>query len=280
MRVHISIDLEGIAGVASGADTTPGAPHYDECRRLMTGEANAAIAGCFEAGASEVLVNDSHGPMNNLLQEELDERARVIRGRSKSFGMGQGLDATTAATLFVGYHAASGHGDGVLNHTMRGRDVLGVFLNDEPAGELRLNAMLAGWYGVPVALVTGDDVVCEEARDLLGDVEVVEVKQAIDKYSAASVHPAVARQLIHQGTVRALSRLGELQPYRVESPTTLRVSWNSTSTAALCEDVPGLKRVGSRDVEYSSSNVPELYRLLRLLLNLAATTANLPYTYD
>lgn len=204
----------------------------------------------------------------------------MIRGRPKPFGMVQGLGHDTAATLFVGYHAAAGRGDGVLNHTMRSRDVLGVFLNDEPAGELRLNAALAGWLGVPVALVSGDDVVCEEARDCLGDVETVEVKQAIDKYTAASLHPSRAQELIREGARRALSRLAELRPYRIESPTTLRVSWSSTSTAAMCEDVPGIKRVGSRDVEYTSSNYPELYRLLRVLLQVAASLAAIPYTYD
>ncbi len=280
MKVHISVDMEGIAGVAAAHDTTLGAPHYEYCRRLMTAECNAAIEGSFDAGASEVLVNDSHGTMLNLVQEDVDLRARVIRGRPKHFGMLEGLDADTATTLFVGYHAAAGRGDGVLNHTMRSRDVLGVFLNDEPAGELRLNAALAGWHGVPVALVTGDDVVCEEARDCLGDVETVEVKQAIDKYAAASLHPIRAQQLIREGTQRALSRLGELRPYRVESPTTLRVSWSSTTTAAMCEDIPGIKRVASRDVEYTSSSYPELYRLLRVMLQVAASLAAVPYTYD
>ncbi len=280
MKVHISVDMEGISGVADAADTMLGAPHYEYCRRLMTAECNAAIAGCFEAGATDVLVNDSHGTMLNLLQEQLDPRVRVIRGRPKSLGMMQGIDDKTQATMFVGYHAAAGHGDGVLNHTMRSRDVLGVFLNDEPAGELRLNAALAGWFGVPVALITGDDVLCEEGRDCLGDVEAVEVKQAIDKYTAASLHPTRAQELIKEGAQRALARLHELHPYRVESPTTLRVSWNSTSTAALCENLPGIKRVASRDIEYTSNNYPEIYRLLRVLLALAASVAALPYSYD
>ncbi|HTW98010.1 MAG TPA: M55 family metallopeptidase [Acidimicrobiales bacterium] len=280
MKVHISVDMEGVAGVADAADTTLGAPHYEYCRRLMTAEANAAIEGCFEAGASEVIVNDSHGTMLNLLQEELDPRARVIRGRTKPLGMMQGIDHETAATLFVGYHAASGHGDGVLNHTMRSRTVHDVFLNGEPAGELRLNAALAGSFGVPVALVSGDDVCCEEARDCLGDVEAVEVKQAIDKYSAASLHPTRAQELIKDGTRRALGRLAELPVYRVEEPATLRVGWISTAAAALCENLPGLKRVGSREVEYTSGDVCELYRLLRALLAVAASVAAGPYTYD
>lgn len=281
MKVHISIDMEGIGGVADGADTTLGAPHYEYCRRLMTGECNAAVEGCFDAGATEVVVNDSHGTMLNLLQEELDPRAQVIRGRTKSLGMAQGVDAGMDATMFVGYHARAGGGDGVLNHTMRGHDLAGVFLNTEPAGELRLNAALAGALGVPVVLVTGDDVVCAEAHEVLGAVETVEVKKAVDKYTALSVHPSVARQRIRDGAARALGRLGELGPYRLETPATLRVSWNSTSTAALCANIPGVTRVAPREIAYTSSDVPALYRLLRVLLSLgtAALAAN-PYTYD
>lgn len=281
MRIHISIDMEGIGGVATGADTTVGAPHYEYCRKLMTAECNAAIEGCFDAGATDVLVNDSHGTMLNLLQEELDPRASVVRGRTKSLGMAQGIDDGMDATMFVGYHARAGGGDGVLNHTMRGHDLAGVFLNTTPAGELRLNAALAGASGVPVVLVTGDDVVCAEAREVLGDVEAVEVKRAIDKYTALSVHPSVARQRIREGAARALGRLGDFSPYQVEAPVTLRVAWNSTSTAALCADIPGVTRVAPREIAYTSSDVPALYRLLRVLLSLgtAALAAN-AYTYD
>ena len=281
MKVHISVDMEGIGGVADGADTTVGAPHYEYCRRLMTAECNAAIEGCFDAGATEVVVNDSHGTMLNLLQEELDHRASVVRGRTKSLGMVQGIDTGVDATMFVGYHGRAGGADGVLNHTIRGHDLLGVFLNTEPAGELRLNAGVAGALGVPVALVTGDDVVCAEAREVLGDVEAVEVKTAIDKYTALSVHPSVARQRIREGAARALGRLGDFAPYRVETPTTLRVSWNSTSTAALCANIPGVTRVAPREIAATGDDVVVLYRFLRVLLALggAALAAN-PHTYD
>jgi D-amino peptidase len=281
MKVHISIDMEGIGGIADGADTTVGAPHYEYCRKLMTGECNAAIEGSFEGGATEVLVNDSHGTMLNLLQEELDPRAQVVRGRTKALSMAHGLDAGMDATMFVGYHARAGGGDGVLNHTMRGHDLADVFLNTEPAGELRLNAAVAGAAGVPVVLVTGDDVLCAEAKAVLGDVEAVEVKRAVDKYTALSVHPSVARQRIREGAARALGRLGDFTPYQVETPTSLRVVWNSTSTAALCANIPGVTRVAPREVAYTSSDVPALYRLLRVFLSLgtAALAAN-AYTYD
>jgi D-amino peptidase len=246
----------------------------------MTAEANAAIEGCFEGGASEVIVNDSHGTMLNLIQGDLDRRARVIRGRNKGYGMVHGLDWDTAAALCIGYHAAAGNGDGVLNHTMNGRDLHGVFLNGEPAGELRLNAAYAGWLGVPVVLVSGDDVVCAESRSFLGAAETVVVKEAIDKYTALSLHPLEAQDRIRAAATRAVSQLAEFVPYRIETPTTLRIEWNSTSVASTCEGIPGVMRVGSREIEYRSDDYPELYRLLRVLLAISAARTAAPYTYD
>lgn len=281
MRVHISIDMEGVGGVAIGADTTAGTPQYAQCQQLMTAECNAAIEGCFDAGVSDVLVNDAHGTHSNLLQELLDPRVPVVRGRSKPLGMLQGIDTGCDAAMFVGYHARAGGGDGVLSHTMRSRDLADVFLDTVPAGELRLNAALAGTFGTPVVLVTGDDVLCAEAREVLGDVEAVEVKKAIDKYAALSVHPSVARQRIREGAARAVRRIGDFSPYELEPPVTLRVRWNSTSTAALCANIPGVTRVAPREVAYTSSDFPTLYRLLRVFLSLAASAvAADPYTYD
>ncbi|MDA8314706.1 MAG: M55 family metallopeptidase [Actinomycetota bacterium] len=281
MRVHISIDMEGVGGVAIGADTTAGTPQYAQCQQLMTAECNAAIEGCFDAGVSEVLVNDAHGTHSNLLQELLDPRVSVVRGRSKPLGMLQGIDTGCDAAMFVGYHARAGGGDGVLSHTMRSRDLADVFLDTLPAGELRLNAVLAGTFGTPVVLVTGDDVLCAEAREVLGDVEAVEVKKAIDKYAALSVHPSVARQRIREGAARAVRRLGDFSPYELEPRVMLRVRWSSTSTAALCANIPGVTRVAPREVAYTSSDFPTLYRLLRVFLSLAASAvAADPYTYD
>jgi D-amino peptidase len=269
MKIHISVDMEGIAGVATGADTTPGAPHFEYCRELMTAECNAAIEGCFDGGADEVIVNDSHDGMLNLIQRQVDRRARVIRGSAKALGMMQGIDDSTAATMFVGYHARTGN-DGVLNHTMRGGDVQGVFLNGEPAGELRLNAALAGWHDIPVALISGDNVLCEEGRNVLGPVPAVEVKEAVDKYTALSVHPEVAQERIREAARHAVENLSDLAPYRIETPTTLRVLWNSTSITAMCTNVPGVQRVSPREIEYTSDEYPQVYRLLRALFVLAA----------
>lgn len=261
MRVHVSIDMEGVAGVADVTDITPGTTHYEYCRLLMTAECNAVVEGCYEAGATEVVVNDSHGDMVNLLQSELDPRARLVRGWTKPFGMMEGLNTGIAATMFIGYHAAAGHADGVLNHTMSARDILGVYLNTEPAGELRINAALAGWFRVPVVLASGDNVLCEEAQSCLGDVETVEVKRAIDRGAAASLHPLKSQELLRDGAIHALSHLRDARPYRIAMPATLRVEWRCTSIAALCENVPRVQRVSPREIQYTSEDYSELYRL-------------------
>lgn len=270
MRVLVSVDMEGVAGVADPGDTRPGSANYEHCRQLMSAECNAVVEGCFEAGATDVIVNDAHGDMTNLVQEAIDPRARVVRGWTKRLGMVEGLEGDVDAAMFVGYHAAAGHADGVLNHTMNGQDILGVYLNTAPAGELRLNAAMAGSLGVPVVLVGGDDVVCGEARACLGDVEVVEVKKAIDKFAALSLHPSRARTMLRQSAQRALERLPDARAFRVETPATLRVDWSSTSIAALCESVPGVRRVSAREVEYRSDDYAELYRVF-IVLGLLAT---------
>ena len=267
MRVLVSVDMEGVAGIADPSDVRPGSAHYESCRQLMTAECNAVVEGCFDVGATEVIVNDSHGEMTNLLQGALDERAHVVRGWTKPLGMVQGIEEGVDAAMFVGYHAAAGHGDGVLNHTMNGRDILGVHLNTAPAGELRLNAAMAGWLGVPVVLVSGDDVVGGEARHCLGDlgVEIVEVKRAIDRFTAMSIHPSRAQSMLRESAQRALQRIQVAGPYRIETPATLRVEFSSTSMAALCESVPGVQRTSSREVEYRSDDYAELYRVFILL---------------
>lgn len=272
MKVFISVDLEGVAGIAEDieVDVLAGGQLYDEARRLMTAECNAAIEAAFSSGADEVVVNDSHWLMLNLLQRELDPRAEVVRGNKKPHDMLEGLDSETSAALFVGYHAGAGHDDGVLNHTMEDT-VQQVLINGAPAGETRLNAALAGTFGVPVVFVSGDDVLCAEARDLLGDVETAQVKRAVHKYTARSVHPIKAQGLIADGVRRALGRLADFAPYRVEPPVTMRLDLISTSMAALCSWVPGVRRVGSRAVEYRSDDYFEVYRMLEVLLLLAGT---------
>ena len=168
MKVFISVDMEGITALTDPEDVLPDGMDYARGRMMMTGDANAAILGAFDAGATEVIVNDSHWIMRNLLIEHLDPRAKLIKGFHKPMCMLQGVDETIDAAVFVGYHSCAGTESGVLAHTLLGKEVHNLLLNGQPIGETRLNALLAGHFGVPVAFVAGDDTVCREAKAVLG----------------------------------------------------------------------------------------------------------------
>src|SRR6266542_1531997 len=203
MRIYISVDMEGIAGVVHEDQTNPVDPRcaaeYARFRKLMTGEANAAVEGALAAGATQFVVNDSHWDMRNLLPEELHEAAELLSGGPKRLSMLEGIERGFDAALFIGYHARAGTPRAVLDHTIMDA-VRDVRLNGRSMGELGLNAALAGAYGVPVALVSGDRATAEEARALLGrGIETVIVKEAVSRHAARSVAPAAARQLVRDG---------------------------------------------------------------------------------
>src|SRR3989441_5144592 len=219
MRVYISVDMEGIAGVVHESQTDPTTPafaaEYARFRRFMTAEANAAVEGALAAGATRVLVNDSHWFMRNLLAEELHQTAGVVSGDPKPRSMMQGIDQQGGfdAALFTGYPARAGTRNAILDHTYAGR-IHDVRLNQQPVGELGLNAALAGVHGVPVVLVSGDSAVAAEAKDLLGDgVATVIVKEAVRRPAAENVAPPGAWRLVPEGGARG--------PQRSHAPFTL-----------------------------------------------------------
>jgi D-amino peptidase len=268
MKVFISVDMEGISGITDPEDVLPDGADYQRGREFMTGDANAAILGAYDGGADEVLVNDSHWIMRNLLLERLDPRARTIKGFHKSLCMVQGLDASYDGAVFVGYHACAGTEGGVLNHTMLGKEIQNIYLNNEPTGETRLNAAFAGHFGVPVLVVAGDAAVCAEAERFLDGVQTVAVKDGIDKFSANCLHPEVAQARIREATARALASRRGVTPYVLSSPYRLGVEWNSTTIAATCAMIPGVVLTGSRSVEFVTEDYPELMRVLVVMLLL------------
>ncbi|MGN6677386.1 MAG: M55 family metallopeptidase [Streptosporangiaceae bacterium] len=268
MKVFISVDMEGVSGITDPEDVLPDGADYQRGRVFMTGDANAAILGAFDGGADEVLVNDSHWIMRNLLLEQLDPRARTIKGFHKSLCMVQGLDDSYDAAVFVGYHSCAGTEGGVLNHTLLGKEIQNVYLNGEPTGETRLNAAFAGHFGVPVVLVAGDGAVCTEARRVLDEVETVAVKDGIDKFTANCLHPQVAQAQIREATARAVRDAGRFSPYLQSPPYTLGLEWNSTTIAATCALIPGVRANGPRSNEYVTNDYPEMMRVLVAMLLL------------
>src|SRR6266550_6951139 len=235
--------MEGISGLTDPEDVLPEGADYDRGRVFMTSDANGAILGAFDAGADEVVVNDSHWTARNLLLENLDPRAKLIKGFHKPMCMVQGLDETFDAAVFVGYHSCAGTEEGVLNHTLLGKEVHNLLLNGEPIGETRLNSLMAGHYGVPVAFVAGDTAVCLEAKAVLGEsLPTFAVKDGIDMFCASCLHPKVTQQSIRDGVAAALRDIASREPYRIEPPYTFALEWNSTTIASTCEYFPGIKK--------------------------------------
>lgn len=271
MRVYISVDMEGVAGVVHEDQTDPTDPRhggeYNRFRRLMTAEANAAIEGALAAGAAAVLVNDSHWLMRNLLAEDLHPAAELLSGGPKLRSMVEGVELGFDAALFVGYHARAGARHGIIDHTYTSR-VHEVRLNGRPAGELAINAALAGAYGVPVALVSGDQTLAAEARDLLGPgVETVIVKHAVGRFAARSVAPVEACRRIREGARTALGR--RHAPLVLPGPIRLEVEFGTTGMADMAELVPGSERLDGRTVAYVHDDYREVFRAWRALYNLA-----------
>ena len=273
MRVYISVDMEGVAGVVHEDQTDPIDPRhageYNRFRRLMTSEANAAVEGALAAGATRVLVNDSHWLMRNLLAEELHPAAELLSGGPKQRSMVEGVDLGFDAAMFVGYHARAGAPHAIIDHTYTSR-VHEARLNGTPAGELAINAALAGTYGVPVAMVSGDQALAAEAREVLGPlVETVVVKHAVGRFAARSVSPSESCRRIREGAAAALGR--SHTPLVLPPPIRLELDFQLTQMADMAELVPGSRRIGGRTLEYVHDDYREVFRAWRALYSLAGT---------
>jgi D-amino peptidase len=276
MRIYLSVDMEGIAGVVHEDQTNPIDPRcageYSRFRRLMTLEANAAIEGALAGGATKVLVNDSHWTMRNLLAEELHQAAELISGGPKTWSMMEGIERGWDLAAFIGYHAKAGTIKAILDHTYTSR-ILDVRLNGASVGELGINAALAGAFGVPVALVSGDDAIAAETHSLLGSgVRTVAVKEAVSRHSARSVAPELAREMIQasmQGVVSA-HRAGSsgLRPFVVTTPVSIEVDFAMTVEADHAAMVPGFLRAGPRTVAFRHEDYREVFRAFRTMFNL------------
>ncbi|HEU5299675.1 MAG TPA: M55 family metallopeptidase [bacterium] len=275
VRVYVSVDMEGITGAAVGKHVQPGEKEYDRIRRVMTQDANAAIEGALAAGASEVVVSDGHGPMTNLLIEELHPAARLISGSNKLLAQLEGIDRGFDAAFLVGYHQREGGGDGVMNHTYLGRVVYEIRMNGEPVDEAAVNAGIAGAFNVPVALVTGDDQVCAEAARRFPGVVTAPVKEAIDRFVGLSLTPKKAQELIRERARQALEavRGGKIKPYRVKTPVTFEIDFKRTSPARMATLFPGVERRGPRTIAITQSDYVAGFKLMWGTLIIALATA-------
>jgi len=275
VRVYISVDMEGITGVAVGKHVTPGEKEYDRFRRLMTQDANAAIEGALAAGATEVVVSDGHGPMTNLLIEELHPAARLLSGSNKLLAQLEGIDRGFDAAFFVGYHQREGGGDGILNHTLIGRIVYEVRINGQPVDEAVINAGLAGAFGVPVALVTGDAALCAEVQQRLPGVIVAPVKEAIDRVVGLSLTPERAHALIRERAIEAVRAVQakRIGVYRAPSPVTFEVDFKRTAPARMTTLFGGVERRGPRTIAITDTDYVRAFKLFWGCLIVGMATA-------
>lgn len=262
MNVYISVDMEGIAGAVVN-EQMGGTSDYERFRRIMTQETNAAIEGALAAGAHAVVVNDSHGPMTNILVEDLHPDAELISGVNKPLLQVTGIANDFDALFFVGYHQREGGGDGVMNHTLLGRVIYEVRVNGDPVDEAALNAGVAGQYGVPVALVTGDNEVCADAERRFPGVLTAPIKQAIDRYAARSLSPHKAQALIRERAQQAVEavREGRIQPYTVKTPVSIEVDFKRTAPAHMAAMIPGVTRTGPRSIAITEDEYVSAYEV-------------------
>ena len=268
-KVYISVDLEGISGVNGDDQTGPGGAEYGRARKLMAEDANAAIRGAFEGGATDVLVNDSHGGQRNLLPEDLDPRARLISHSFKRYGMMEGLDDSFDAIVFVGYHAKADAPRGLFAHTGSGV-VRDLQVNGRSVGEGGMNAALAAWYGVPVVAITGDDAAVEEVKGVVPGIRGVAVKRAIN-IRAVELRPlAEARRDIQAGVRDGVQSAKKPARERLNTYQ-VRMQFRNFTIPEVASAFSEMTQVAPDTVQFSRPTMPEAYRLIRVLYRFINT---------
>lgn len=266
MRVLISADMEGVTGVTFPDDVEPGSARWSYHRKFFTGDVNAAVRGFFDAGADEVLVNDSHADKRNLLLDELDPRATMLIGTHKPWSMMEGIDRGYDAIAFVGYHAGAGQ-QGVLSHTYLPNMITSVWLNGEPCSEGYMNAALAYEFGVPVVLVTGDDCAIEDARSYAPEAKLVAVKECVDRYTAICLPPSRSAELI---TAAARSSLDPLPTVPSSSgPFRYEIEFDATHPVVMTTAIPEVEQIAPRRVAFELPTMKLAIRCFRAVTALA-----------
>ena len=267
LKVYISADMEGIAGVVSGEQLGPQGFEYQRFREFMTNEVLAAIEGARAGGATEILVGDSHGNGQNLLIEKFPKDIQIVRSWPRPLVMMEGIDSTFAAVLFVGYHTGTTNSEGVRAHTMSSATLADVRLNGVSVPEAGLNAAIAGHFGVPVALITGDEAVVKEARALLGDVEGAVVKWPYGFHSARTMTPEASCELIREKAKSAVARARGRKPWVLTKPVTLELRFKNYRPAELLAYLPIVERVDAHAIRFRGKDMVEVAKFIEFVLN-------------
>ena len=261
MKIFISSDMEGTAGVVDWDQVTVGGHQYDYYVDLLLKEINAAIEGAMEGGATEFLVNDSHSKMANLRPDSLAGSARYLSGRFKPMYMMQGLDETFDAVFFISYHGSMSSQASTLSHTYFPAAFAEVAINGQVAGEAGINALVAMAFGVPVVLVTGDQTTSAELSPFCPSVHSAVVKESVTRFAANSMHPEEARRLIRQRALLATRAIASATPVTIALPATLTIIFRTSDYVDLAVRVHGVVRTGILSAEICESDPLELYRI-------------------
>ncbi|WP_328764254.1 MULTISPECIES: M55 family metallopeptidase [unclassified Streptomyces] len=276
MKILVSADMEGATGVTWPADVLPGTPEWERCRHLFTSDVNAAVLGFLDGGADRVLINEAHWTMRNLLLEQLDERAEMLTGRHKSLSMVEGVQhGDVDGVAFVGYHTGAGT-PGVLAHTYLANSITGVWLNGVRASEGLLNAHVVAEYGVPVVLVTGDDLTCVDADGYAPDAVKVAVKDHVSRYAAVCRTPARTAADIRAAAKEATALAVRREPVR-GGPYAVELEFDAEHLATTATVVPGVERSGERRVAYTSETMYEGIRAFKAVTTVVSAAVEEQY---
>jgi D-amino peptidase len=272
-KVFVSVDMEGIWGVVASEQVSSASPEYAAARRWMAEDVNAVITGLLEGGAGEIVVNDSHGSMRNIVADALNPKASLISGSPKPLSMMQGIDSSFDAAVFVGYHARAGTTASVLDHTISSSTIRAVRVNGQELPEMGINAAIAAYYKVPVILLTGDGETCRMAGSLLGDsVVTAAVKEGIGRTAARMLPADEARKRLQDAAREALGKRSRIEPFRLTGPYTFDVEFHNAGQAELPSLLPNVKRTNPRGVTFTASDYIEGFKLLRAIIALAGVS--------
>jgi D-amino peptidase len=267
LKIYISADMEGVVGVVTGEQLGPQGFEYQRFREFMTQEVNAAIEGARAAGATEIVVSDSHGNGQNLLIEKLPRDITLVRAWPRPLSMMQGIDSTFAGAIFIGYHAGTTNPEGVRAHTISSARLADVRLNGLSMSEAGLNAAIAGHFNVPVIMISGDDVVVKETTALLGNVEVAVVKWASGFHSARTMMPEASYQLIREKVRTAVGRIKEFKPYKLSAPVKLEVRFKNYRPSEVLSYLSIVERTDAHSIRFVGKDMIEVSKFLAFINN-------------
>lgn len=257
LKVYVSVDMEGVAGAVTSDQLLPTGFEYERFRQFMTKETLAAINAAKHMGAGEILVSDAHGNGENLLIEDFPKDVRIVRSWPRRLGMMEGIDSTFDAVLFIGYHASTTNPRGVLAHTFSSAHFTRVALNGQEVTEGDFNAAIAGEFGVPVVMISGDDAACAEVKSRIGNIETAETKKTLGFHSVNTITPEASYDLIGEKVKAALTRLNDFKPYVLKTPVTLDVSFKNYLPAEVLTYLSNVQRVNSHTVRFVARDMKE-----------------------